>query len=60
MLDKPDLSDDRLATCLREAYGLVTVQLMFLPLGADADTAVYKAVTLAGQPYFGQTQTQLR
>lgn len=52
MLDKPDLSGERLTTCLREAYGLNIVQLTFLPLGADANTAVYKAVTLVGQPYF--------
>lgn len=52
MLDKPALSDARLTTCLREAYGLVTVKLTFLALGADADTAVYKAVTSAGQPHF--------
>ena len=53
MLEKPtDLSDDQLRGCLRADYGLTLVELAFLPLGADVNTAVYRAVDAAGAPYF--------
>jgi spectinomycin phosphotransferase len=43
MLEKPNLPDKKLVTCLHEAYGLKITQLTFLPLGADVNTAVYRA-----------------
>ena len=52
MLEKPNLHDHSIATCLRDAYGLRTAQITFLPLGADQNTAVYRAVTADGAPYF--------
>ncbi len=52
MLEKPDLREDAIAACLQDAYGLCTVQVVFLPLGADLNTAVYRAVTADGAPYF--------
>lgn len=52
MLDKPDLDDSRLTELLAEAYGLDAVQLGFLPLGADPNTAVYRAVAPDKQTYF--------
>lgn len=44
MLQKPDLSDQKIVTCLQTAYGLAIKRLVFLPLGADPNTAVYQAI----------------
>ena len=52
MLEKPDLRDERIAACLQAAYELRVVQVTFLPLGADPDTAVYRAVADDGTSYF--------
>lgn len=52
MLEKPALPDALIINCLRDAYGLTIADLAFLPLGADRNTAVYRAETDAGVPYF--------
>ena len=52
MLEKPDIGDDDISACLRDQFGLAVAELMFLPLGADRDTAVYRAVDDAGTPCF--------
>jgi spectinomycin phosphotransferase len=52
MLEKPDLPDEKLISCLRDAYGLRIVQIAFLPLGADQNTAVYRVVADDATPYF--------
>jgi spectinomycin phosphotransferase len=52
MLEKPDIADKLIVECLRRDYGLRITDLEFLPLGADADTAVYRAVAEDGTPYF--------
>ena len=52
MLKKPDLPDDRLNSCLHNDYGLRITEISFLPLGADVNTAVYRAVSEDGTPYF--------
>jgi spectinomycin phosphotransferase len=52
MLEAPDLQKDRIAACLQDAYGLRVAQVTFLPLGADLNTAVYRAVADDGTPYF--------
>ena len=52
MLEKPDLREDAIAACLQDAYGLCAAQVVFLPLGADLNTAVYHAVAADGAPYF--------
>jgi len=52
MLEKPDLEDKRIIACLQNQYGLGVVQIDFLPLGADLNTAVYRIVTTGGIPYF--------
>lgn len=52
MLEKPDLPDDKILDSLRGEYGLKIVEITFLPLGADVNTAVYRAVTDEGTPYF--------
>jgi spectinomycin phosphotransferase len=52
MLEKPDIQDEKIAECIQVEYGLNIVQIAFLPLGADQDTAVYRAVTDDETPYF--------
>jgi spectinomycin phosphotransferase len=52
MLEKPDLHDETLITCLRDAYGLHVAQVAFLPLGADSNSAAYRAVTGDRTSYF--------
>ena len=52
MLEKPDIQDESIIACLVDEYGLNVVQVAFLPLGADRNTAVYRAVTDDATPYF--------
>jgi spectinomycin phosphotransferase len=52
MLEKPDILDQQLIACLQRDYGLHIAQLDFLPLGADPNTAVYRAVAADTRPYF--------
>ncbi len=52
MLEKPDLQDEVIIACLQDEYDLPGVQVTFLPLGADWNTAVYRAVADDGTPYF--------
>jgi spectinomycin phosphotransferase len=52
MLEKPTISDEKIVACLQAEYGLSVAEIEFLPLGADLNTAVYRAVTQAKQPYF--------
>jgi spectinomycin phosphotransferase len=52
MLQRPDLPDERLIACLRDDYGVPIVEVAFLPLGADVNTAVYRAVVSDGAAYF--------
>ena len=52
MLEKPDIPDELIISCLQEEYGLLIVRLEFLPLGADLGTAVYRVLTDDGASYF--------
>jgi spectinomycin phosphotransferase len=52
VLTKPGIDDASIAACLEREYGLAPVALDFLPLGADAGTAVYRAVSADGEAYF--------
>jgi spectinomycin phosphotransferase len=52
VLEKPDLQDESIIACLRDEYRLPAVQVSFLPLGADMNTAVYRAVARDGSLYF--------
>lgn len=52
MLEKPELPDDEIIGCLRHSYGVGVVELAFLPLGADRDTAVYRAAAGDGTSFF--------
>ncbi len=48
MLIKPDLKHEEIIACLRNAYGLDIATVSFLPLGADFNTAVYRATATDG------------
>ncbi len=52
MLEKPDLKDARIITCLKNEYGLSVAKIVFFPLGADLNTAVYQAIADDETPYF--------
>ena len=52
MLEKPNLPDAAIVSCLQSAYGLSVDRITFLPLGADPNTAVYRAVTADQTAYF--------
>lgn len=52
MLEKPDLQDQRIISRLQDSFGLLVNHLTFLPLGADFNTAVYRAVAEDGTAYF--------
>ena len=52
MLEKPDIPDEKLRDCLRDSFGLHATEIVFLPIGNDVDTAVYRVVADAGAPYF--------
>jgi spectinomycin phosphotransferase len=52
MLEKPDVPDETLRTCLRDHFGLRITEIVFLPIGNDVDTAVYRVVADDATPYF--------
>ena len=52
MLEKPDIQDEKIIACLQAEYGLLVAQIAFLPIGADLNTAVYRAVARDGTGYF--------
>jgi spectinomycin phosphotransferase len=52
MLQKPDLPDENIASCLLDRYALNVTAITFLALGADADTAVYRVSADDSAAYF--------
>lgn len=52
MLEKPNIPDELIVSCLEAEYDLHVAELTFLPLGADENTAVYRVGTNAGVTYF--------
>ena len=52
MLEKPELEDQSIIDCLQTEYGLRVEAIAFLPLGADQNTAVYRATTGDPADYF--------
>jgi spectinomycin phosphotransferase len=52
MLEKPDLQDARIVSCVQNEYRLSVAQLVFLPLGADENTAVYRLVAVDETRFF--------
>lgn len=52
MLINPDLKDEKIISCLWDAYGLTVEKIAFLPLGVDFNTAVYRITTSSKEDYF--------
>jgi spectinomycin phosphotransferase len=52
VLEKPQLSEHKISTCLLEDYGIAAAQISFLPLGVDRQAAVYSVTSVAGTAYF--------
>src|SRR5690349_17522368 len=52
MLEKPKIPDELIISHLQKQYDLSVAQLEFLPLGADAGTAVYRVLTDDGSACF--------
>jgi spectinomycin phosphotransferase len=52
MLEKPDLQEEKIVACLQDEYEVHVIQVAFLPLGADQNTAVYRAIADGEIPYF--------
>ncbi len=52
MLEKPDLSESAILSRLHAEYGLQDARVTFLPIGADANTAVYRVDTADPTAYF--------
>ncbi|WP_420642834.1 phosphotransferase [Candidatus Leptofilum sp.] len=52
MLEKPTVADEAIVACVQDAFGLKVREISFLPLGADMNTAVYRLITPAQEPYF--------
>lgn len=52
MLTPPSLAEPALIAHLRAAHGLAVAQIAFLPLGADINTAVYRALADDGAAHF--------
>ncbi len=52
MLEKPNLQDEKIISCLQDKYRLYSAQITFLPLGADQNTAVYRVVADDAKSYF--------
>lgn len=52
MLEKPEIPDSAIAACMHTNYGLQVTGVDFLPLGADASTAVYHLTTRGAGDYF--------
>lgn len=52
MRENPDLQNAKITDCLHYHYGLQVVEVAFLPVAGDMNTAVYRVVTEDKTPYF--------
>jgi spectinomycin phosphotransferase len=52
MIEKPNLSDENIASVLREHYSIPVVGIEFLPIGNDASAWVYRVDTENQNVYF--------
>jgi len=51
MREPPNISEERLRTCLQDHYDLSPVMFEFLPRGLDFKAGVYRVVSEQGTPY---------
>ena len=59
MREKPNISEDHLRACLRDAYGLTVATLEFLPLGLDTRAGVYRVASEQGATYLLKAKSGL-
>jgi spectinomycin phosphotransferase len=52
MLEKPDLPDEKILSCLRDRYGIAANSIAFMPTGNDSNSWVYRVGTDDGETYF--------
>ena len=52
MLERSELGDRAIATCLHDRYGLDGVEIKFLPLGNDSSAWVYRVSVPFGEDFF--------
>lgn len=52
MRQKPVISEEKIAACLRSHYGLQIVEVRYLPIGYDMNAYVFQAISLEGKAYF--------
>jgi hypothetical protein len=52
MLEKPNLSDEKIIATLADDFGILVAKIEFLPLGNDATAWVYKVVGEGAATYF--------
>jgi len=52
VLEKPEIAENDIRSCLEAGFGLPVETITFLPLGADQGTAVYRVLASDGRLYF--------
>jgi spectinomycin phosphotransferase len=52
MLERPPISDKRIASAMKTIYGMATSQATFLPLGYDLNTAIFQVEGRDGTAFF--------
>lgn len=52
MLEPPNIATAVLSACLQDDFDLRVMQVEFLPIGNDVNTAVYRVIADDGTPYF--------
>jgi spectinomycin phosphotransferase len=57
MIEKPDFSEQSIISRLREEYGIFAARVVFLPLGVDVNSAVYRVETEDKSTYFLKIRT---
>ncbi len=58
MREAPQFVESKIQSALQRDYGLAINALAFLPIGNDAHSFVYQAITEDSQPYFVKLRTQ--
>ena len=58
MIEKPDISDERITTTLDERYSIQADTIEFLPVGNDASSFSYRVETNDGHLYFLKIKTK--
>ncbi|MFZ2095849.1 MAG: hypothetical protein WAV05_04345 [Anaerolineales bacterium] len=52
MLERPDIPEECIASCMQVMYGAVASQVTFLPIGYDVNTAIFRVEGQDGKAYF--------